>query len=74
MRSRSSPLAGGGTIVEANGAFILSTNTGGTYVTLAGTSGSANADETTFDASRVANTASETRSRNIAFNFLVRAK
>jgi hypothetical protein len=27
-----------------------------------------------FDASRVVNTAAETRSRNIAFNFLVRAK
>lgn len=74
LRSRSSPLAGGGATVEANGAFTLSTNTGGTYVTLAGTSGSANADETTFDASRVANTASETRPRNIAFHLLVRAK
>ncbi|HHJ4618780.1 TPA: phage tail protein, partial [Citrobacter freundii] len=28
----------------------------------------------TFDASRVARTSTETRSRNIAFNFLVRAK
>jgi|GEM_PF-3296775 len=74
LRSRPAPLSGGGTIVEANGVFSLSSGTGGTYVQVSGASGSANADETTFDASLVANTAAETRPRNIAFNFLVRAK
>ena len=74
LSSRSAPLAGGGAIVGANGAFSLSTNTGGHYVNLAGASTGASADEATFDASLVANTAAETRPRNIAFNFLVRAK
>lgn len=74
LSSRSATLAGGGAIVGANGAFSLSTNTGGPYVNLAGASTGASADETTFDASLVANTAAETRPRNIAFNFLVRAK
>lgn len=74
LSSRSAPLAGGGAIVGANGAFSLSTNKGGHYVNLAGASTGASADETTFDASLVANTAAETRPRNIAFNFLVRAK
>ncbi|SQB62074.1 phage tail fiber protein [Citrobacter koseri] len=73
LRSRPAPLSGGGAIVEANGAFSISPGTGGTYVQLTGASGSANADETTFDASRVANTAAETRPRNIAFNYIVRA-
>lgn len=73
LRSRSAPLSGGGTIVEANGAFALSNNSGGQYVNLTGASSSLNADETTFDASRVASTAPETRPRNIAFNFIVRA-
>ncbi|MFW0767212.1 phage tail protein [Trabulsiella odontotermitis] len=73
LRSRSAPLSGGGAIVEATGAFILSSNTGGNYVNLSGTNGSANADETIFDASRMVSTALETRPRNLSLNYIVRA-
>ncbi|ELQ5997332.1 tail fiber protein [Cronobacter dublinensis] len=73
FRSRSVPLQGGGAIVEAYGVFSVSNNTGGQYVNLTGAGSSANADETIFDASRAVNTATETRPRNIAFNYIVRA-
>ncbi|EOI5797423.1 phage tail protein [Cronobacter dublinensis] len=73
FRSRPVPLQGGGAIVEAYGVFSISNNTGGQYVNLTGAGSSANADETIFDASRAVNTATETRPRNIAFNYIVRA-
>ena len=73
LHSRSAPLTGGGAVVNAFGAFALATNSGGSYVNLVGTNSASNADITTFDASRVASTAQETRPRNIAFNYIVRA-
>lgn len=73
LHSRSAPLTGGGAVVNAFGALALATNSGGSYVNLVGTNSASNADITTFDASRVASTAQETRPRNIAFNYIVRA-
>jgi len=73
LHSRSAPLTGGGAVVNAFGAFALATNSGGSYVNLVGNNSASNADITTIDASRVASTAQETRPRNIAFNYIVRA-
>jgi phage-related tail fiber protein len=72
--SRASNMAGGGSIVEATGVFSISKQTGSNYVHMQGTNTSSNADVSTFDVSRVANTATETRPRNIAFNYIVKAE
>ncbi|WP_205695164.1 phage tail protein, partial [Siccibacter turicensis] len=71
--SRASGMTGGGSITEASGVFSITKQSGPNYVQMAGTSSSSGADMTTYDASRVANTASETRPRNISFNYIVRA-
>lgn len=55
---------------SATGAFTLTT--GGPADS--SSTGAGFASRVNFDASRVANTSTETRPRNIAFNFLVRAK
>ncbi|WP_031518909.1 phage tail protein [Siccibacter colletis] len=71
--SRASSMTGGGAITEASGVFSVAKQSGPNYVQMAGSSSSSGADVTTYDASRVANTSSETRPRNIAFNYIVRA-
>lgn len=63
-----------GAITETYGAFNRTFATGSPYNQITGTGASVASDEVAFDASRVAKTATETRPRNIAFNFLVRAK
>lgn len=74
MGSRNVVGTSSGVIGAASGAFNLSIGTAPSLVAVPRDASSPNADNLTFDASRVVNTASETRSRNIAFNFLVRAK
>ncbi|MCT4708697.1 tail fiber protein, partial [Enterobacteriaceae bacterium H11S18] len=74
LTSRSSALTGGGVVVEANGAFSVAKQSGANYVQMQGASGSSAADVTTFDASRNVNTAIETRPRNVAYNYIVRAQ
>ncbi|WP_105629669.1 phage tail protein [Cronobacter malonaticus] len=72
---RGIPSLPAGAIVESYGAFLNQNATAANYNPI-GASGSAAqpTDRVTFDASRVVNTASETRPRNISLNFLVRAK
>ncbi|EHE9876013.1 phage tail protein [Escherichia coli] len=72
---RGIPSLPAGAIVESYGAFLNQNATAANYNPMGG-SGSASqpTDRVTFDASRVVNTASETRPRNISLNFLVRAK
>ncbi|WP_426446015.1 phage tail protein [Siccibacter colletis] len=71
--SRASSMTGGGSITEAFGVFSIAKQSGPNYVQMAGSSSSSGADVTTYDASRVVNTSSETRPRNVAFNYIVRA-
>lgn len=63
-----------GSIAGATGVFAYSNQGGLPGFGMPGGTTSRNADVTTFDMSKVARTSSETRPRNIAFNFLVRAK
>lgn len=72
--SRGYQQADTGTIAGATGAFAYSSQGGGSGFGMPGGTTNRNADVTTFDMSNVARTSSETRPRNIAFNFLVRAK
>lgn len=72
--SRSIERLSAGAITETYGAFNRTSATGSSYNQITGTGASVASDEVLFDASRVAKTAAETRPRNIAFNFLVRAK
>lgn len=64
------------TMVEASGAISIAGLSGTTPYIPVSTVGSTGygADVATFDSSKVVNTSTETRPRNIAFNFLVRAK
>lgn len=72
---RGVPSLPAGAIVESYGAFQNQNAAGSSYNPLSGaSSGSQNTDRVTFDASRIATTSTETRPRNIAYNFLVRAK
>lgn len=72
---RGVPSLPAGAIVESYGAFQNQNAAGSSYNPLGGaSSGSQNTDRVTFDASRIATTSTETRPRNIAYNFLVRAK
>ena len=64
------------TMVEASGAISIAGLSGTTPyvpVSVVGSTGYG-PDVATFDSSKVVNTSTETRPRNIAFNFLVRAK
>ncbi|WP_258149033.1 tail fiber protein [Escherichia coli] len=63
-----------GVLQVASGAFVLHTNTGINANTVSPVGGvSASCDEMSFDLSRVIRTSTETRPRNIAFNYIVRA-
>lgn len=72
--SRGMPSLPAGPIVEAYGAFTIQYANSGSYnpVGTSGTSAQAT-DRVLFDASRSVNTATETRPRNVAFNYIVRA-
>lgn len=59
---------GGSVTASASGAFVRTNGT-----TLGNGAGAGGTDNFSFDASRVARTATETRMRNIAFNYIVRA-
>lgn len=64
-----------GTILGGTGAFNIDAGAGGTAIPLQlSNQPNATCDTINFNASRSVPTASENRSRNIAFNFLVRAK
>ncbi|HAJ6566954.1 TPA: phage tail protein [Escherichia coli] len=72
---RGIPSLPAGAIVESYGAFLNQNATAANYNPMGGSGSAAKpTDRVTFDASRVVNTASETRPRNISLNFLVRAK
>ncbi|ELY2473221.1 tail fiber protein [Cronobacter sakazakii] len=73
ISTRASGMTGGGAVVESSGAFTLARKTGPNYVDISGATTSSSCDIATFDASLVAKTASETRPRNISFNYIVRA-
>ncbi|ELZ9926887.1 phage tail protein [Cronobacter malonaticus] len=62
-----------GCISGATGAFAYGRQTGGNGFGMPGGTENRNADITTFDMSKVARTSTETRPRNIAFNYIVRA-
>ncbi|NUC42213.1 tail fiber protein [Escherichia coli] len=62
-----------GALYDGSGAFSVIRNSGGGSQTMVFGSTQLSSDQLSFDASRVVNTASETRPRNIAFNYIVRA-
>lgn len=64
-----------GALVESTGAFVNRPATGNQYIpfTVSGST-SYPADVVSFDASRVAKTATETRPVNVSYNYIVRAK
>lgn len=62
-----------GAIVSPTGGFATLRNAGEISLPMAFGTQQIAADLLSFDASRVANTANETRPRNIAFNYIVRA-
>ncbi|EIE9178932.1 tail fiber protein [Escherichia coli] len=74
VQFRAASSVGGGVLQAASGAFVRHTNTG-TYANTVSPVGGVNAscDEMSFDLSRVIRTSTETRPRNIAFNYIVRA-
>ncbi|HBN2181132.1 TPA: tail fiber protein [Escherichia coli] len=74
VQFRAASFVGGGVLQAASGAFVRHTNTG-TYANTVSPVGGVNAscDEMSFDLSRVIRTSTETRPRNIAFNYIVRA-
>lgn len=74
FKTRAAKLDGGGVLVDAYGGFSLASQTGGKYVDMNGASTSSNCDVITFDSSRIARTAEETRPKNVAWNMIVRAK
>ncbi len=63
-----------GAVTEAYGAFMRDSDSGNSYLQNQLVNVATGANAYIFDASRVVNTATETRPRNIAFNFIVRAK
>ncbi|MBW8567897.1 phage tail protein [Escherichia coli] len=74
VQFRAASSVDGGVLQAARGAFVRHTNTG-TYANTVSPVGGVNAscDEMSFDLSRVIRTSTETRPRNIAFNYIVRA-
>src|SRR5690606_37490547 len=67
--------AGVGMVVTASGALSINPLSSGNFIPVQATGSTGfSADVVTLNPSNVANTADETRPRNIAFNFLVRAK
>ena len=73
MYARTTAGTSSSVIGYASGALSLSIGTGSSLVDVSRSDTSSNSDVITLDASRVANTATETRPRNIAFNYIVRA-
>ena len=73
MYARTAAGTSSSVIGYASGAFSLSIGTGSNLVDVSRNDTSSNSDVITLDASRVANTATETRPRNTAFNYIVRA-
>jgi len=73
MYARTAAGTSSSVIGYASGALSLSIGTGSSLVDVSRNDTSSNSDVITLDASRVANTATETRPRNIAFNYIVRA-
>ncbi|EGI4289946.1 phage tail protein [Escherichia coli] len=71
--SRGYQQADTGSIAGATGVFAYSSKGGNPGFGMPGGTTNRNADVTTFDMSKVARTATETRSRNVAFNYIVRA-
>lgn len=74
VQFRAASSGNSGVLQVASGAFVRHANTGINANTVSPVGGvNASCDEMSFDLSRVIRTSTETRPRNIAFNYIVRA-